>query len=68
MINVSLFQTTSKNVQDMIESRLEKRTKGVYVPCGGKLIGDIITKIIFYLVVLLKLTFYHRKIYVDIYG
>ncbi|XP_034231069.1 dynein heavy chain 2, axonemal [Thrips palmi] len=35
VINMSA-QTTSKNVQDMIESRLEKRTKGVYVPSGGK--------------------------------
>lgn len=29
-------QTTSNNVQDIIESRVEKRTKGVYVPVGGK--------------------------------
>jgi len=29
-------QTTSNNVQDIIESRVEKRTKGVYVPLGGK--------------------------------
>lgn len=29
------FQTTSVNVQDFIESRVEKRTKGVYVPIGG---------------------------------
>ncbi|KAJ1520022.1 hypothetical protein ONE63_004252 [Megalurothrips usitatus] len=35
VINMSA-QTSSKNVQDMIESRLEKRTKGVYVPHGGK--------------------------------
>ncbi|KAE8744396.1 hypothetical protein FOCC_FOCC009000 [Frankliniella occidentalis] len=35
VINMSA-QTTSKNVQDMIESRLEKRTKGVYVPREGK--------------------------------
>ena len=30
------FQTSSNNVQDIIESRVEKRTKGVYVPVGGK--------------------------------
>jgi dynein heavy chain len=29
-------QTTSNNVQDIIESRVEKRTKGCYVPVGGK--------------------------------
>ncbi|XP_068978772.1 dynein axonemal heavy chain 2 [Bombus flavifrons] len=29
-------QTTSKNVQDTIESRLEKRTTRVYIPAGGK--------------------------------
>eukprot|EP00106_Octopus_bimaculoides_P014248 XP_014781690.1 PREDICTED: dynein heavy chain 2, axonemal-like [Octopus bimaculoides] len=29
-------QTTSNNIQDIIESRVEKRTKGVYVPVGGK--------------------------------
>lgn len=29
-------QTTSNNVQSIIESRVEKRTKGVYVPAGGK--------------------------------
>ena len=29
-------QTTSNNVQDIIESRVEKRTKGSYVPIGGK--------------------------------
>ncbi|XP_071951094.1 dynein axonemal heavy chain 2-like isoform X2 [Antedon mediterranea] len=34
-INMSA-QTTSSNVQDIIESRVEKRTKGVYVPIGGK--------------------------------
>ncbi|XP_043933259.1 dynein axonemal heavy chain 2 [Protopterus annectens] len=34
-INMSA-QTTSNNVQDIIESRVEKRTKGVYVPVGGK--------------------------------
>lgn len=34
-VNMSA-QTTSNNVQDIIESRVEKRTKGVYVPLGGK--------------------------------
>ncbi|CAI5672498.1 unnamed protein product [Oreochromis niloticus] len=34
-INMS-SQTTSNNIQDIIESRIEKRTKGVYVPAGGK--------------------------------
>ncbi|XP_053319883.1 dynein axonemal heavy chain 2 [Spea bombifrons] len=34
-INMSA-QTTSSNVQNIIESRVEKRTKGVYVPAGGK--------------------------------
>lgn len=29
-------QTTSNNIQDIIESRIEKRIKGVYVPAGGK--------------------------------
>lgn len=29
-------QTASNNIQDIIESRIEKRTKGVYVPAGGK--------------------------------
>ncbi|XP_053977121.1 dynein axonemal heavy chain 2 [Hylaeus volcanicus] len=29
-------QTTSRNVQDTVESRLEKRTKGIYIPVGGK--------------------------------
>ncbi|XP_029437782.1 dynein heavy chain 2, axonemal isoform X2 [Rhinatrema bivittatum] len=29
-------QTSSDNVQNIIESRVEKRTKGVYVPMGGK--------------------------------
>lgn len=28
-------QTTAANVQDIIEARLEKRTKGNYVPAGG---------------------------------
>ncbi|GBO98705.1 Dynein heavy chain 2, axonemal [Eumeta japonica] len=35
VINMSA-QTTSENVQDIIEARLEKRTKGNYVPAGGK--------------------------------
>lgn len=36
-IYLGLFhQTTSNNVQSIIESRVEKRTKGVYVPFGGK--------------------------------
>ncbi|XP_076804743.1 dynein axonemal heavy chain 2-like [Clavelina lepadiformis] len=34
-INMS-SQTSSNNVQDIIESRVEKRTKGVYVPLGSK--------------------------------
>ncbi|XP_053575482.1 dynein axonemal heavy chain 2 [Bombina bombina] len=34
-VNMS-SQTTSTNVQNIIESRVEKRTKGVYVPVGGK--------------------------------
>jgi dynein heavy chain len=34
-INLSA-QTTSNNVQDIIEGKVEKRTKGVYVPLGGK--------------------------------
>ncbi|XP_066581151.1 dynein axonemal heavy chain 2 [Prorops nasuta] len=34
-INTSA-QTTSLNVQTAIESRLEKRTKGIYIPFGGK--------------------------------
>jgi dynein heavy chain len=34
-INLSA-QTTSNNVQEIIESKVEKRTKGVYVPVGGK--------------------------------
>lgn len=35
IINISA-QTSSQNVQEIIESRVEKRTKGVYVPLGGK--------------------------------
>ncbi|XP_052104325.1 dynein axonemal heavy chain 2-like isoform X7 [Mytilus californianus] len=34
-VNMSA-QTTSNQVQEIIESRVEKRTKGVYVPIGGK--------------------------------
>ncbi|XP_066933177.1 dynein axonemal heavy chain 2-like [Clytia hemisphaerica] len=34
-INMSA-QTSSNNVQEIIESKVEKRTKGVYVPIGGK--------------------------------
>ncbi|XP_059156869.1 dynein axonemal heavy chain 2-like isoform X2 [Physella acuta] len=34
-VNMSA-QTTSNQVQNIIESRVEKRTKGVYVPLGGK--------------------------------
>ncbi|XP_033636218.1 dynein heavy chain 2, axonemal-like isoform X2 [Asterias rubens] len=34
-INMSA-QTSSNNVQEIIESKVEKRTKGVYVPVGGK--------------------------------
>uniref|UniRef100_A0A5K3F002 AAA domain-containing protein n=1 Tax=Mesocestoides corti TaxID=53468 RepID=A0A5K3F002_MESCO len=34
VINMSA-QTTSNNVQGIIESRVEKRTKGTYVPVGG---------------------------------
>lgn len=34
--HVLSHQTTSNNVQSIIESRVEKRTKGVYVPFGGK--------------------------------
>lgn len=30
------FQTTSNNIQAIMESRIEKRTKGVFVPVGGK--------------------------------
>uniref|UniRef100_W5N7B2 Dynein axonemal heavy chain 2 n=1 Tax=Lepisosteus oculatus TaxID=7918 RepID=W5N7B2_LEPOC len=35
IVNMSA-QTSSNNVQAVIESRVEKRTKGVYVPIGGK--------------------------------
>jgi len=31
-----VYQTSSNNIQDIIESRVEKRTKGVYVPLGSK--------------------------------
>jgi dynein heavy chain len=34
-INMSA-QTSSNNVQEIIESKVEKRTKGVFVPSGGK--------------------------------
>ncbi|XP_069015317.1 dynein axonemal heavy chain 2 [Embiotoca jacksoni] len=34
-INMS-SQTTSNNIQAIIESRIEKRAKGAYVPAGGK--------------------------------
>lgn len=34
-VNMSA-QTTSNNVQAIIESRMEKRTKNVYVPQGGE--------------------------------
>uniref|UniRef100_A0A3P8VN13 Dynein axonemal heavy chain 2 n=1 Tax=Cynoglossus semilaevis TaxID=244447 RepID=A0A3P8VN13_CYNSE len=34
-VNMS-SQTTSNNIQAIIESRIEKRTKGVFVPAGGK--------------------------------
>ena len=36
LFSYSILQTSSNNVQDIIESRVEKRTKGVYVPLGGK--------------------------------
>lgn len=29
-------QTTSNNIQAIVESRIEKRTKSVFVPAGGK--------------------------------
>ncbi|XP_042367999.1 dynein axonemal heavy chain 2 [Plectropomus leopardus] len=34
-VNMS-SQTTSNNIQAIVESRIEKRTKGVFVPTGGK--------------------------------
>ncbi|KAK2862756.1 hypothetical protein Q5P01_002289 [Channa striata] len=34
-INMS-SQTSSNNIQAIVESRIEKRTKGVFVPAGGK--------------------------------
>nr|XP_019958870.1 PREDICTED: dynein heavy chain 2, axonemal [Paralichthys olivaceus] len=34
-VNMS-SQTTSDNIQAIVESRIEKRTKGVYMPAGGK--------------------------------
>lgn len=37
LLNINMSaQTSSINVQDMIESRLEKRTKGVYAPPANK--------------------------------
>ncbi|XP_049764343.1 dynein axonemal heavy chain 2 [Schistocerca cancellata] len=36
VLNMSA-QTTSQNVQDTIEGRVEKRTKDIYVPVGGKI-------------------------------
>ncbi|XP_063712783.1 dynein axonemal heavy chain 2-like isoform X4 [Symsagittifera roscoffensis] len=37
VLNVNMSaQTSSNNVQDIIETKVEKRTKGVYVPLGGK--------------------------------
>lgn len=37
VLNVNMSaQTSSINIQEMIESRLEKRTKGVYSPPAGK--------------------------------
>ncbi|XP_008209980.1 dynein heavy chain 2, axonemal [Nasonia vitripennis] len=35
VLNMSA-QTSSRNVQEAIESRVEKRTKGIFVPGGGK--------------------------------
>ncbi|TRY86535.1 hypothetical protein DNTS_031645, partial [Danionella cerebrum] len=35
VVNMS-SQTSSNNVQEIVESRVEKRIKGVYVPVGGK--------------------------------
>ncbi|XP_029381754.1 dynein heavy chain 2, axonemal [Echeneis naucrates] len=34
-VNMS-SQTTSNNIQAIMESRIEKRTKGIFVPAGGK--------------------------------
>ncbi|XP_070711337.1 dynein axonemal heavy chain 2 [Pempheris klunzingeri] len=34
-VNIS-SQTTSNNIQAIVESHIEKRTKGVFVPAGGK--------------------------------
>lgn len=33
---MNVFYGGSLGLQDAIESRLEKRTKGVYIPTGGK--------------------------------
>lgn len=39
VLNVNMSaQTSSINLQDAIESRLEKRTKGIFAPVGGKLL------------------------------
>ncbi|KAM6908086.1 dynein axonemal heavy chain 2-like [Lycodopsis pacificus] len=34
-VNMS-SQTTTNNIQDIVESRIEKRAKGLFVPAGGK--------------------------------
>lgn len=36
MIFLISYQTSSNNVQSLIESRVEKRTKGVFIPPNGK--------------------------------
>lgn len=37
LLNINLSaQTSSKNLQETIESRLEKRTKGKFCPTGGR--------------------------------
>ncbi len=36
MLFLMFAQTTSMNVQSFIESRLERRAKGVFAPSGGK--------------------------------
>lgn len=37
LLNINMSaQTSSLNVQETIESRVEKRTKGVYAPAAGK--------------------------------
>lgn len=35
---MNVFYGGSLGLQDAIESRLEKRTKGVYIPTGGKIL------------------------------